>query len=107
MPKVFPLESLRVSRSVKYSKSPNNLFVIIDNDKFVFFVVNPDYTSANNEVTPLQHLFKITKNIMNLPNYFILETADNEIGNYGTIAFEVKYKELHGMEFTNSLLQDS
>ena len=107
MPKVYPLESLRISRSVKYAKSPNNLFVIIENDRFIFFVVNQDYIIPSNEISSMQHTIKVIKNILNLPNYFILESNENELGNFGTVAFEVRYKEIHGMEFTNSLLQDS
>jgi hypothetical protein len=85
----------------------DQLFLIILDDKFVFFVVNSERREENEKDSLTELSKKILKKILNLSNHFILESNNKEIGYFGTIAFEVKYDELYGMEFTNSLLQDS
>ena len=107
LPKVFPLESFRVGRSSSYYQLEDQLFVIIDSDKFIYFVVNPERKLEKECYTLTQGTKKILKKFLNLTTYFVLESTNKELGHWGTIAFEVRYKELYGMEFTNSLLQDS
>ena len=107
LPKVFPLESFRIGRFSSYYQLPDQIFVIIDNDKFVFFVVNPERREDQEHDTFMQVTKKTLKKILSLSSHFILESNDKELGYFGTIAFEVRYNELLGMEFTNSLLQDS
>jgi hypothetical protein len=55
----------------------------------------------------MQFATKTLKKLLDLSNYFILEAENQELGYTGTIAFEARYDELYGMEFTNSLLEDS
>lgn len=104
---MFPLESFRIGRTGSYAQLPDQRFVIIDNDKFVFFVVNKEKEENTHGDTYYQVVKKYWNKLLSLSNYFILESNKSELGYYGTIAFEVRYNELYGMEFTNSLLQDS
>lgn len=107
LPKVFPLESFRIGRWSSYYQIQNQLYVVIDNDKFIFFVINPERRIETEHDTKMQLITKTLKKLLDLSNYFILETENQELGYSGTIAFEARYDELYGMEFTNSLLEDS
>ncbi|CAI2384286.1 unnamed protein product [Moneuplotes crassus] len=107
LPRVFPLESFRIGRTGSYLQLDGQLFVIINSDKFIYFVVNSE-RKPEKENKDFKHLAKnVLKKFLSLSSYFILESANKELGPWGTIAFEVRYDELYGMEFTNSLLQDS
>lgn len=107
LPRVFPLESFRIGRTSSYLQLEDQLFVIINSDRFIYFVVNPE-RKPEQENKDLSLLAKeVLKKFLSLSSYFTLESANKELGPWGTIAFEVIYEELYGMEFTNSLLQDS
>ena len=124
LPKVFPLESFRIGRFSSYFHLKDQLFVIIENDKYVFFLIYRDIVQKDDNKSPfsgnlfgikinfdyqgLYHRSKRTlKNALFLSNHLALESNDDCPGYFGAIAYEVYYNQLHGMEFTNSLLNDS
>jgi len=81
--------------------------MIIENDMFIFFVVSTERWVEREKDSISELTKKTLKKILNLSSHFILESNNKEIGFLGTIAYEVRFNELYGMEFTSSLLQDS
>ena len=80
LPKVFPLESFRIGRSSSYYQLEDQLFIIIDSDKFVFFVVNKDRRFEKENHTIMEGSAKILKKILNISSYFKLESSNKELG---------------------------